>query len=166
MCLKMNGIYLFFFAHLFDKIKCFFVKLKNRARVNDLKVTENSRNFFKHGFVKTKVFVLVTAPVGVVVAEDAFSVNATASTQKNNLPTVLFINNTVSLHTLFPAQKKHPHKRGCKKGVKSPVPFSLVLIEGAAYRRPSGRMVTNCHKVCYHKFRFMSTAINYCIIYV
>ena len=64
---------LFFFAHLFDKIKCFFVKLKNRAWVNDLKVTENSRNFFKHGFVKTKVFVLVTAPVGVVVAEDAFS---------------------------------------------------------------------------------------------
>ena len=162
----MNGFYLFSLHTCLIKSSVFCSSSKTEPELMTSRSPKIPVTFSKHGFVKTKVFVLVTAPVGVVVAEDAFFVNATASTQKNNLPTVLFINNTVSLHTLFPAQKKHPHKRGCKKGVKSPVPFSLVLIEGAAYRRPSGRMVTNCHRVCYHKFRFMSTAINYCIIYV
>lgn len=89
-----------------------------------------------------------------VVAEDAFSVNATASTQ-NNLPFCsLILNNTEYLHTLFPAQKKHPQKRVQKGVKKSQCKTFLLSLIGAAYRRPSGRMVTNCHTVCYHKFRF------------
>lgn len=119
----MNGIYLFSLHTCLIKSSVLLSSSKTEpelmtSRSPKIPVTFSSTALLRRKFSSSSLHLSVQQ------SQKMHFVNAAASAQKNNLPTVLFINNTVSLHTLFPAQKSTHTKEGAK-GHKKPCAFLL-----------------------------------------